>query len=141
MPVSVCQPILKKMIEHARLEYPLECCGFLSGCRQLADTITPATNEKKSRHEFFIPPRELFGFFRELRRSSKDLIGIYHSHPQSEAMPSPRDISDFHYPEAGYWIISLKNREPDIRCFQWVRMGFEEVAYTVIHRSIKDVQR
>ena len=59
-------------------------------------------------------------------------MGIYHSHPNSGVIPSPHDVAGFHYPEASYWIISLRKSRPDIHCFRWVKMGFEEVAFSVI---------
>ena len=129
--VRIYQWVLDQMVEHAREVYPLECCGLLSGREQTVDQITPAFNEKRSEREFSIPPKELFAFFKLLRLSSRKLLGIYHSHPDSEAVPSARDLREFHYPEASYWIVSLKNREPDIHCFRWGKIGFEPVAFRV----------
>ena len=113
---------------------------MLSGRAQTVEHITPTQNERHSIREFSIPPQELFSFFKMLRRSSRELVGIYHSHPDSEAVPSPRDVTGFHYAEASYWIVSLKRARPDIHCFRWVKMGFKEVAFTVIreHSPLSD---
>jgi [CysO sulfur-carrier protein]-S-L-cysteine hydrolase len=130
-------PLIRKkaltaLREHALAEYPSECCGLLSGRGGLIETCVRATNQRASSQEFFIPPQELFAFFRRLRADSEQFLGIYHSHPRSEAIPSPRDVAEFYYPEVSYWIISLLAPAPDIRCFSWGKMGFIEREYRVI---------
>ena len=120
------------MVEHARREYPLECCGFLSGSGREIDSIQPTGNERHSREEFFVPVDELFAFFRELRHSGQEHLGIYHSHPSSECLPSSRDVAEFHYPGVSYWIVSLQGEEADIGCFLWDKVGFEKVSFKVI---------
>ena len=119
------------MVEHARREYPLECCGLLSGSGGNIDGIRATGNKRRSREEFFVPVEELFAFFRGLRRSGKEHLGIYHSHPTSRSRPSTRDVAEFHYPEVSYWIVSLKGTEPDIRCFCWDQRDFKNVDFEV----------
>ena len=119
------------MVEHARREYPLECCGLLSGSGGNIDGIRATGNQRQSREEFFVPVEELFAFFSGLRRSGKEHLGIYHSHPTSRSRPSSRDVAQFHYPEVSYWIVSLKGVEPDVRCFCWDQRGFKNVDFEV----------
>ena len=119
------------MVEHARREYPMECCGLLSGSGWKIDGIRATGNQRQSRDEFFIPVEELFAFFKELRPSGKEHLGIYHSHPTSRSLPSSLDVAEFHYPEVSYWIVSLKGEEPDVRCFRWDGMGFKKVVFEV----------
>lgn len=119
------------MVEHARREYPLECCGLLSGSGWAIDGIQTTGNQRQSRSEFSIPVEELFAFFRGLRRSGKEHLGIYHSHPTSRSLPSSRDVAEFHYPEVSYWIVSLQGEEPDVRCFRWDKREFKNVDFEV----------
>jgi proteasome lid subunit RPN8/RPN11 len=119
------------MVEHARREYPLECCGLLSGSGCNIDGIRATGNQRESREEFFVPVQELFAFFKGLRRSGKEHLGIYHSHPTSRSLPSSRDVAEFHYPEVSYWIVSLKGAEPDVRCFRWEERDFKNVDFEV----------
>ncbi|MFQ5930200.1 MAG: M67 family metallopeptidase [Acidobacteriota bacterium] len=131
-PVYIYLDVLEGMVEHARREYPLESCGLLSGTGQAIDGIRSTSNQKRSRKEFFVPFKELFLFFKELRRTGKQHLGIYHSHPTTDAVPSTRDVAEFHYPEVSYWIVSLKEKKPDIRCFLWKQAGFQEAPFTVM---------
>lgn len=117
------------MVEHARREYPLECCGLLSGSGSNIDEIHTTRNERQSREEFFVPVEELFSFFKELRQSGREHLGVYHSHPASSSVPSSRDVAEFHYPEVSYWIVSLMGEEPDVRCFRWDKKDFKSVDF------------
>lgn len=130
--ILIDKAILDEMVAHARAASPLECCGLLTGTRDHTWGIRRATNQLASSSAFFIPPEELFDFFRSLRGSGREFTGIYHSHPNGRAIPSLRDIDEFHYPDVCYWIISLAGKEPDIRCYRWGKMTFDEIGFAVL---------
>ena len=60
-----------------------------------------------------------------MEANGEELVAIYHSHPATQAYPSPTDRAESHYPEAIYVLVSLRERTPDVRGFQirdgWVR--------------------
>lgn len=129
------EEILTALIEHARREAPLECCGLLTGRRDLIDGVIPCTNELESPKAFSIPPRELFAAFRGMRDSGRELLGIYHSHPDGSAKPSARDFAEFHYGGASCWIVALQDDDPVVRCFSWTETGFIELDVEVVGRA------
>jgi len=43
---------------------------------------------------------------REFRQRNLRFLGIYHSHPNGENVPSPRDIELAYYSEAVYFIVT-----------------------------------
>ncbi len=122
---------LREMIDHAQAEYPLECCGLLSGNDPLIDEVTPTANLKRSPCEFFIAPEDLFAFMRRVRSESRQFLGIYHSHIGSPAFPSERDVAEFHYHDVSYWIVSLEEPVPEVCCFAWRESGFRVVKYKI----------
>ena len=132
MNIRIERPALQDVIEHASSQHPLECCGLLSGWEGVIQTATPATNESQSSREFCVPAAELFAFFREVRRSDQQFLGIYHSHPFSRAFPSRRDAEEFFYPETSYWIVSGQQPGPEVRCFVCSGTGFEEKRFEVV---------
>ncbi len=132
MTVRIHSKVLEEIIEHARRVCPLECCGLLSGSAETIDEARPTPNQWDSPTRFSVPSQELFAFFKELRQTGRRHLGVYHSHPRSEGLPSARDEAEFHYPEVSYWIISLQGDEPDVSCFQWRRKAFEKVPFQVI---------
>lgn len=131
-PVLICSNVLQRMIEHAVCEYPLECCGLLSGTQGVIDAIRPTGNDRQSSTEFSVPHRELFDFFKEIRCTRWQHLGIYHSHPDGDAFPSDRDVTEFHYPRVSYWIVSLNVQKPNVRCYLWEGDSFHEALYEVL---------
>jgi proteasome lid subunit RPN8/RPN11 len=104
--LRVRQEILARLVEEARREPEIECCGLLAGSGGVIGEIFPAKNSLASPKAYEIAPEELFRLFRRIRERGLDHLGIYHSHPASENYPSPADIARAYYPEAAYFIIS-----------------------------------
>ncbi len=105
--IGVLAAVLEAMLEHARREAPLECCGLLAGRDELITRVFPARNALASSKEYSIDPQELIAAFRSMRESGLKHLGIYHSHPHSENTPSLRDIEFAYYPDCAYFIVSL----------------------------------
>ena len=116
--VRVRAEILKEMLLHARRESQIECCGLLAGRDDIITTIFPAKNALTSATAFEIAPEELFHLFRGIRERSLVHLGLYHSHPKGENIPSPRDIDQAYYPGHPYFIISPREGAPNpVRAF------------------------
>ncbi len=116
--VKVRQEILEEMLEHARREPCIECCGLLAGRDGVITTIFPATNSLSSATAYEIAPRELFEIFRTLRKRGLTHLGHYHSHLSNENAPSPSDIEQAGYPDQAYFIVSLRPGAPNpVRAF------------------------
>lgn len=138
--VRVTARVLDKMREDARASLPFECCGLLSGQERdqegLITEIFPTTNASAAVNEFFIPPEELIVVFRTLRQRGQKLLGIYHSHPQGENVPSRRDIEMAFYPACAYFILSPRAlRERHIRAFEIVDGKVTELTIEVLSGS------
>jgi proteasome lid subunit RPN8/RPN11 len=99
--------IIEKMLGHARSKPSLECCGLLAGSAGVITRIFPARNALASATAYKIDPLESFRLFRQIREVGLDHLGLYHSHPASDNIPSPTDIAQSYYPEQSYFIISL----------------------------------
>ncbi len=96
-----------------------ECCGLLAGCdgvityafRTENIAVDPVRN-------YEIDPKEIVRFMRETRAVGLEFLGIYHSHPNGENVPSPRDIAMAYYSEEAYFIISpLPDAPLPVRAF------------------------
>lgn len=101
-----------KMQAHAVECSPNECCGLLGGQKEILLDYYPLTNraETPERH-FFAAPEEIFEAMRRMRKRGQQHLGIYHSHPHSQAYPSTTDIDMAFYPQAVNFIMSLHTRE------------------------------
>ena len=104
--VRIRASILEEMLRHARSEPGLECCGLLAGTCGVISEILPARNALESTTAYEIAPPELFTLFRRMHEEGLEHLGIYHSHPVGENVPSPTDIERAFYPDAAYFLIS-----------------------------------
>jgi proteasome lid subunit RPN8/RPN11 len=118
--IRIPRPILEKMLAESRRNPTHESCGLLAGKNNSITTIFPARNAASAPTTAYeIAPRELFTLFREIRAQNLELLGIYHSHPTTENIPSPTDIARAFYPDAAYFIISPAPNTPNpIRAFR-----------------------
>ena len=127
--VQIQKEILEAIVRHAELEAPRECCGLLMGEDEIITHHQPMKNVLESTVRYAMDARELFQFFKNLRAANQKHLGIYHSHPLSDAYPSETDVRESFYPDCAYFIVSLKNpRSPLVRAFRLVNDGAEELA-------------
>ncbi|HJP93226.1 MAG TPA: M67 family metallopeptidase [Pyrinomonadaceae bacterium] len=108
---------LEEIREHGVRDYPYECCGLLLG-RYGADgkvvketyPISNAREESAKRNRFLITPEELMRGERYARDKDLEIVGFYHSHPDSPAVPSQYDL-EHAWPTYSYIIVSTSSDE------------------------------
>jgi len=119
---------LELMVTHCRAHHPNEACGLLAGKGSRVTKVYPMSNTEPSPVSYFMEPKEQFRAMKEMRQEGLTMIAIFHSHPQSPAYPSAKDVSLAFYDDAVYVIISLMNQhDPVIK------------AYTIIDHEVGDV--
>ncbi len=113
------------MVEHAKKESPLECCGILGGKNHSVEKAFELQNAEKSPIRYSIAAQEQLRMFEEMEKESIDMIAIYHSHPHTIPFPSETDVKLAFYPEVVSIIISLKEeKKPVVKAF---RIGKEAI--------------
>jgi proteasome lid subunit RPN8/RPN11 len=102
---------------HAHLVacYPHEGCGFFYGKINEIKEVTEirdVVNQNKTNPEriFEIAPIDYVKAERYAIENDLDLIGVYHSHPDHPAVPSPTDLK-FAQPNFSYVIVSIVKSE------------------------------
>ena len=129
--VQIKTEILEAIVRHAEEEAPRECCGLLMGQGEIITHHRPMKNVLASNVRYEMEAQALFQFFKDLRAANQKHLGIYHSHPASEAYPSETDVRESFYPDCTYFIVSLKNPNlPLVRAFRLLSKGVEELAVT-----------
>jgi proteasome lid subunit RPN8/RPN11 len=109
---------LDEINAHGEQDYPYECCGLLIGRFQpdgeklVIETypISNAREESAKRNRFLIQPEELMKGERYARAKDLEVVGFYHSHPESPAVPSPYDL-EHAWPTYSYIIVSVVNQK------------------------------
>ncbi len=131
-PMRISHAVVDRMIEHARRDFPNECCGLVSGHGSKATRVHEMRNVNASPVVYTMDPKEQLQVFTIIDGAGEDLIAIYHSHTRSAAYPSPTDVRLALYPETVYLIVSLENRDkPIVRGFM---MNEGQITEVGIHR-------
>ena len=114
------------MLAHVQAGYPDEACGILSGNAEGTAIVKhfPARNaaadDGGDPHTFsIIAAPELLKIVDEIYDADGSVLVYYHSHPQTPAYPSARDIRYANnWPGTYYFIFSLADRaNPIMRAF------------------------
>lgn len=99
-PSEVCRlspSALNSMQEAAKKYYPLEACGLLIGTCNNGWQVDEARqienlNKERAADRFQLDPAGYRNVDRELRGTGREIIGVFHSHPDCPAKPSPTDL-------------------------------------------------
>jgi len=121
-----------QMVTHCRACYPNEACGILAGTGNRVTRVYPMSNAEPTPVSYFMQPKEQLRVMKELRQEGLAMVAIFHSHPQSPAYPSVKDISLAFYPEALYVIVGLMNREaPAIKAYSIIDGVVKETLFEI----------
>jgi proteasome lid subunit RPN8/RPN11 len=117
--LRIPKAIFQEMVDHAKREWPLECCGILGGKDKIVEKSFEIQNAQKSSFLYSMAPREQMRVFEEMEKESMKMVAIYHSHPHTIPFPSETDVKLTFYPDVSSIIISLKEEEnPVVKAFQ-----------------------
>ena len=131
--------VVKAIAAHARRERPRECCGILLG---MADEVVEAVAADNVAAEplrsYEVSPADHIAQIRRCRDTAKadggglKVVGVYHSHPHSAAVPSPTDL-DQAYEEYVYLIAGPADDSAplEVRAYRLTGERFVDVPLTV----------
>ena len=97
---------------------PYEACGVLIGTMgdsTIVEKVLPITNVLCTQTSFELDPLQFYDAWNDAEKSSKEIVGIYHTHPFSSAIPSLWDretMANF----ASIWLIAGTN---GMRAYVW----------------------
>ncbi len=142
--IALSQQQLTEIGEHGQQDYPFECCGLLIGSfekdgRKIVQETYPISNareEEAKRNRFLIQPEELLRGEQYAVKKKLDVIGFYHSHPDSPAVPSRYDL-EHAWPTYSYIIVSVSSeRALDLQSWEMEtdRSRFNTEELTVLEK-------
>ena len=89
--IILSQSDKKILTEHAENEKPNESCAILFGKENIVLEIFPTKNIEESPVNFTISNEQLIEAYQDAENKGLEIIGIFHSHPNSIAFPSETD--------------------------------------------------
>jgi len=123
--ITLDEERLAEIRRHGIADYPYECCGLLlgryeqDGRKVVLETypISNAREESAKRNRFLIRPEELLKGEQYARSRDVEVVGFYHSHPDSPAVPSQYDL-EHAWPTYSYIIVKTTAGEA-VELFSW----------------------
>ncbi len=116
--ISIDKEAWQEMVNHAQTTYPNECCGAMlgnsDGGTKRVDIAIRLRNsfEGSQSARYELHPEDLLKAEREARTLERDLIGIYHSHPDCDAYFSETDLKNS-CPWYSFVVLSIRKGEFD----------------------------
>ncbi len=112
MSISIPQELLSKIHAHSELAFPDEGAGFLFGTDNPARSVSaiyelPNAREDSARYNrYLITPQDYLKCELEAERLGLEVVGVFHSHPNSPNLASEYD-RDWAQPFFSYIITSV----------------------------------
>jgi len=89
--IILSQSDKKTLTEHAENEKPNESCAILFGKDSLISEVFLTKNIEESSVNFTISNEQLIEGYKIAGKKKVEVIGIFHSHPNSDTYPSNTD--------------------------------------------------
>jgi [CysO sulfur-carrier protein]-S-L-cysteine hydrolase len=128
---TICIPrtLANRLLTLAQLTPDTEICGLIAKERTHRYRVYPVSNVANNRHCVFeMDPQQQINAFKQIREKQQNLFAIYHSHPDSEAVPSKKDLNDAAYTDSLNIIISLSTKGVlDMRGYFYEQNGIKTV--------------
>ena len=115
MQIVLTKSQLDILSKQAKEHSPNECCSLLfgktKGGKVVVSEVFPAENIEKSQVNFRISNDQLIQGYENAEQKKLEVIGIFHSHPDSDAYPSSTD-KKFMQSNPVVWVIfSIKSND------------------------------
>ncbi|ELZ78246.1 hypothetical protein C455_11203 [Haloferax larsenii JCM 13917] len=106
---------------------PAEVCGVLVGDRTtttISDSLPVSNVADEPRVAYELDPAETVGAFDEVEAAGDEVVGFYHSHPESAPIPSAADREQASWPGYVYLICTPDGR---LTAHEWTGDEFREL--------------
>lgn len=125
--MTIRDGVVNAILEHAREMSPRECCGLLLGDGQHVTAAIRARNIADApERRYLIDPHDHLHAIRFARDRGEQVVGAYHSHPRSPAIPSATDAAEG-FAHFLFVIAGLGADPPELTGWQWHDGNFTAV--------------
>jgi len=107
--VQLSHQYIQLIKDECKKHSPNEACGVLVGRiepgRIVVEKVVPIKNSRPSDRSFEFDPQEHYRAWNLADKEGLDIIGVYHTHPHSQARPSTWDQETMEH-DRSLWIIA-----------------------------------
>jgi proteasome lid subunit RPN8/RPN11 len=134
---EICLPrkLTNQLLHLAQLSPSAEICGLVGADADgMPVSCYPITNGADTpQNRFLLDAGQQIAAMKQMRDKGESLFAIYHSHPNTPAVPSATDIEQAAYPEALHLIISLNTKGVlELRAFRIQNKSANELGLSLI---------
>ena len=131
------QKQIDTLIQHSEKYQPNESCAMLLGIHgeqqwNVKEVFLTRNAHDDSKTSFIIAPEELLQGYQLAEEKQLELVGIFHSHPQTAASPSNFDKKFMKVNGSVPWII-FSGMNTDLKAFM-LDEGMEEIKIKIMER-------
>ncbi len=112
--ITIPATLVDEMAAAAKATAPLEACGLVGGSREEVQSFHELTNTDAAAEHFSMHPKEQFAAVKQMRKDGQQMIGVWHSHPETPARMSEEDLRLAFTPDTIYFITSLAAPETPV---------------------------
>lgn len=114
----------EKILKHCKDSLPNEACGLIGGTvegdKRNIKKVYLLTNIDQSNEHFSMDPKEQLAAVKDMRANGLQLLGNFHSHPESPSRPSEEDKRLAYDSKVNYLILSLMDIENPVFNAFWI---------------------
>ena len=140
--IEICRALYDQILAHLAATWPNEGCGLLGGTGAVVNTdmvaaqvssVWPVSNVAANPASWYkMHSGEQVRAMLALEAEGQTLVGIFHSHPDGRASPSPTDMAEAYYPEAAYLISARTAAGWHTRAFDLSGLQAHEILFSVV---------
>jgi proteasome lid subunit RPN8/RPN11 len=131
--LRIRRAVLDDIVAHAVMARPSEACGLLVGSEDMiVDAVRAANIAEHPTRRFLIDPKDHIDGRRQARDRGLQVVGFYHSHPNSPAEPSAADLAEATYPDHLYVIVSLAAAAPSVNVYRLEGGNFHAMPFVTV---------
>ena len=134
--VHMSAPLRERAISISRAMLPNEACGLLGGHRNgdkvEVVSVHSVANSLGSPRAFALDGLGMINAEDEVEAAGQEVVGIFHSHPATAAVPSLRDLDDAHrydpFAVMIHLIVSMQGFAPQLRVYRYADLAPVELS-------------
>ena len=120
--LHLAQSHLAEVIADCSGTYPEEGCGLLAGdpATGTVTAVHPTVNLAASARLYEVDPGEYLRIDRAAEADGRAVIGVFHSHTNTDPYPSPTDVAQAPDPAWHYVVVSLRDEVASVCSYRIV---------------------
>lgn len=119
MAIRIAYSVAKTIVDDALSRVPDEACGLIAGDGETIQSAIPLNNVAASkRSSYSCEPKEQLLALKGFDADNLVWMGVYHSHPDSAAIPSAADVEGARDHRLLQLIVSVQKSKPELQLWR-----------------------